>query len=294
MGAARGRPRACPLVRGAPWGGEPRGRFCACPLARGVLWRALKASPCVPARTRRTPGRSEGSPVRARSHAGHSGVSRAAQLGAPRGRPRACPLARGALWRALRASPCVPARGAHGRAPGALLCVPARTRRSLACPEGASVRARSQAALLGAARGRSCAYPLARGALWRAPRALLCVPARTRRKLACHTLRTLGRPEGASCVPARTRRAMACPESASVRSGAHAALMGAARGRPRACPLARGALWRAPRVLQCVPARTRRSLARPESDSVRARWHAAHLGAPRRRFRVCPLARGAS
>ena len=63
-----------------------------------------------------------------------------------------------------------------------------------------------------------------------------------------------------------------------VRARSHAAHSGASRGRPRACPLARGALWRAPRALLCVPVRAQRSWARPEGAPARARSCAAHPG----------------
>ena len=150
------------------------------------------------------------------------------------------------------------------------------------------VRARSRAPPLpparpvGAPRRHFCACPLARGAPRGAPKAPPC-----------------------RC----TRPTLAGPEGASVRARSHAALVGAARRRSRACPpvsgpgvprrrfrarpLARGASWRTPKALSCVPARTRRPRARPEGDSVRARPHAAHPGAPRKPYRGCPLARGA-
>eukprot|EP00959_Pyramimonas_sp_CCMP1952_P449704 9416417-Pyramimonas_sp.AAC.1 len=89
------------------------------------------------------------------------------------------------------------------------------------------------------------------------------------------------------------RRTLARPQSASVRARSHAAHSGALRTCFRACPLALGALWRASKAPPCVPARTRRILARPESVSVRARSHAVHSGARRTCFRACPLARGA-
>ena len=147
---------------------------------------------------------------------------------------RACSLACGAFWRAPRALP-------H---------VPAGTRRSLARPDGASARARSHAALTGALRGRSRACPLARGALWRVPTALLCMPARAPRSL--------------------TRR-----DGAHARASSHAALSGAAGQCFYSCPHARGA----PGALSRVPARTWRSLVRPDGALVRARSHAALAGA---------------
>ena len=308
-GVPRGCPSACPLVRGAhgrsprvlpcvpartrgtlachtlrtlgrPAGvlvrarslaardGVPRKRLCACPLARGAHGCGPRALPCVPACTRRTPACPEGVPVRARSHA--------ARPWAPRGLPRACPLARCTLRRV--------ARGAPLGAPRAPPCVPARTRRTLACrtlrilgrPENVPVRARSHAAHSGVTRMRFGACPLARGAYGRGPMPQ-CVPARRRRILAppkaAHPWRA---PRVLPCVPARTWRSWAQPKGAPVRARSRAARSGVSRG---ASP--------------CVPAPTRHTLACPEGDSVRARSHAALMGAARGCSRACPLVRGA-
>ena len=223
--------------------------------------------------------------MRARSHAAHSGV--------PLGRPHACPLA--ALMGAPRgrSCACLLARGAHWRAPRALLCVPARRRRSWARPEGAPVRTRSHAAHSGVLRGRFCACLLARGANWRVTR---CAPWGAPRALRACPLARGARwraPKALLCVPVRTQRSWARPEGAPVRARSHAAPSGVPRGCFSACPLVRGAHWRALKAIPCAPAGTRRILARPEGDSVFARWHAAHPSAPRRPSRGCPLARGA-
>ena len=196
--------------------------------------------------------------------------SHAALTGVPRGRFCACPLA----------------GGAPGRGPRALLCVPARTRRTLACSEGASVRARSHAAQTGvshaahpgAPRGRfvrACSHAAHDGV----PRKRFCA---FRCARSAH-----GRgPRAPPCVPARTRRPLACPEGASVRARSYAALTGAPRKQFRARPLARGASWRAPKAIPCLPAGTRRILARPEGPLVGARLHVAPMGTPRRRSRA--------
>ena len=149
--------------------------------------------------------------------------------------------------------------------PKAARCVPARTRRTLAYPEGSSVRARTHAAHSGVSRRRFRACSRARGALCRYS-------------------------ESASVRPARTRRTLVRHGGAPVRARSHAAHSGVSRRRFRVRPHARGAHGRGPKVFPCVHACTRRPWARSEGDSVRARSHAGHPGAPRGRCRACPLA----
>ena len=157
---------------------------------------------------------------------------------------------------------------------------------------------------------------------WCFPKAILCVPARTRRLGVCpdgtsararsHAALVWCFPKVHPCVPARTRRTWAQVEGTPVRARPHAAHSVVARRRLSVCPHARGAFGRVleglpgvpartrrlsggvVRIRPCVPARTRRTWAQFEGAPVRARSHAAHSIGPRRRFSGWPRARGSS